>query len=187
MEAFDTQPAVAEQIRSLGARFVEIDLGETGQTKDGYATALTDEQLHKQRQAMAKVCSQSDVVITTAQVFGRKAPVIINREMVAGMKPGSIIIDMAIESGGNVEGSVLGEEVIVNSVRIIGLANLPGKVAHHASQMYSANLTSLVSHFWDDNEKHFKLDVHDDIIKSALVTSNGEICSDLIKKHYRDQ
>lgn len=185
VEAFDTRPAVAEQVRSLGARFVEVDLGETGQTKDGYARELTPEQLQKQREAMAKVCGQSDVVITTAQVFGRKAPVIVTKEMIAGMKPGSIIVDMAVEGGGNVEGSVLGEEIVVNGVRIIGLANLPGHVAIHASQMYSANLTSLVEHFWNAESKTFDLKLEDDIIKSALVAHGGQIIHPLLLKHYQ--
>lgn len=187
VEAFDTRPAVAEQVKSLGARFVEIDLGETGQTRDGYARALTEEQLQKQREAMVKICAQSDVVITTAQVFGRKAPVIITKEMVAAMKPGSLIIDMAIEGGGNVEGAQLDQEIEVNGVRIIGLANLPGHVSLHASQMYSANLTSLVTHFWDDQAKSFTLNHEDEIIKTALVTWNGEIRSDMLKKHYEGQ
>src|SRR3989338_9085997 len=149
VEAFDTRPVVTEPVQSLGAKFVEIDLGETGQTKDGYAKALTPEQIEKQRQGMAKVCAQSDVVITTAQVFGRKAPVIVTKDMVAQMKPGSIIVDMAVESGGNVEGSKVNEEVITaNGVRIIGLGNLPGRVAVHASQMYSGNLIALIDEFW---------------------------------------
>jgi NAD(P) transhydrogenase subunit alpha len=184
VEAFDTRPAVAEQVKSLGARFVEIDLGETGQTKDGYAKALTEEQLKRQREAMAKICAQSDVIITTAQVFGRKSPVIVTREMVAGMKPGSLIVDMAIEGGGNVEGSVPGEEVLVNGVKIIGLANLPGHVSVHASQMYSANLFNLVSHFWNEESRTMPLNREDEIIHTALVTADGEIRSELLKKHF---
>lgn len=187
VEAFDTRPSVAEQVRSVGARFVEIDLGETGQTRDGYARALTEEQLQKQREGMARVCAQSDVVITTAQVFGRKAPVIVTREMIAGMKPGSLIIDLAIEGGGNVEGAVIGEEVIENGVRIIGLDNLPGHVCVHASQMYSANLTGLVTHFWDDEGKTFQLNLADEIIQAALVTADGEIRSELLRNHYQSQ
>ena len=96
---------VEEQVKSLGAKFIKIDLGETGQTAQGYAKALTPEQIELQRKGMAKVCAQADVVITTAKLFGRKAPVIITAEMVSGMKPGSVIVDMAVESGGNVEGS----------------------------------------------------------------------------------
>jgi NAD(P) transhydrogenase subunit alpha len=102
---------VEEQVKSLGARFVKIDLGETGQTKDGYAKALTDEQLQKQREGMAKVCAAADVVITTAQLFGRKAPLIVTEEMVAGMSKGSVLVDLAVETGGNVAGSQANQEV----------------------------------------------------------------------------
>ncbi|MBZ0165626.1 MAG: NAD(P) transhydrogenase subunit alpha, partial [Candidatus Omnitrophica bacterium] len=149
VEAFDTRPVVEEQVQSLGAKFVKIDLGDTGQTKDGYAKALTEEQLQKQRDGMAKICAHSDIVITTAQLFGRKAPVIVTKEMVAQMKPGSIIVDMAVESGGNVEGSRPDEEVDVNGVTIIGLNNLPARVATHASQMYSSNLFNFIDTFFD--------------------------------------
>ncbi|MCU0396242.1 MAG: Re/Si-specific NAD(P)(+) transhydrogenase subunit alpha [Chitinophagaceae bacterium] len=174
VDAFDTRPVVAEQVKSLGARFLEVDLGETGQTEQGYAKALTEEQLQKQRDAMAKQCALSDVVITTAQVFGRKAPVIITRDMVEGMKPGSIVVDLAVESGGNVEGSVAGEEVERNGVRILGLNNLPGRVAVHASQMYSANLFNLVDEFWNKETKSFDLNLEDDILNSCVVTHAGQ-------------
>lgn len=184
VEAFDTRPVVAEQVKSLGARFVEVDLGETGQTKDGYARELTSEQLRRQSEAMTKVCAQSDVVITTAQVFGRRAPVIVTREMISKMKPGSIVIDMAVETGGNVEGSVLGNEITVNGVSIIGLENLPGRVADHANQMYSSNLTSLVEHFWNRDTHRFELNLDDEIMKSCLVTHNREIRHEGLKKHY---
>jgi len=181
VEAFDTRPVVEEQVKSLGAKFVKIDLGETGQTKDGYAKALTDEQIAIQRKAMAKHCANADVVITTAQVFGRKAPVIVTAEMVAGMSPGSIVIDMAVETGGNVEGSKLNEEVTVNGVRIIGLGNLPGKVAVHASQMYSSNLYNFIEHFWDKKESKFNLKLEDEIIKGSLITHGGTIVNTVIK------
>lgn len=175
VDAFDTRPVVAEQVRSLGARFLEIDLGETGQTKDGYAKALTDDQLRIQREAMAKQCAMSDVVITTAQVFGRKAPTIITKDMVAGMKPGSIIVDLAVESGGNVEGAVLGQEVDVNGVRIIGLENMAGRVPIDASQMYSANLYNLIDEFWNKETKTFSLDLEDDILQGCLMTHDGKV------------
>ncbi len=183
VEAFDTRPVVKEQVQSLGAKFVEIDLGgETGQTAQGYAKALTPEQLEKQRQGMAKVCNQSDVIITTAQLFGRKAPIVLNKEMVAQMKPGTIIVDMAVESGGNVEGSKVNEEVTTaNGVRIIGLGNLPGKVAIHASQMYSANLHNLIEEYWDKDTTTFKLNIEDEIIKGALVTHDGAVVNEMVK------
>ena len=113
VEAFDVRPETHEQIQSLGAKAVTIDLGETGSTKDGYAKQLTPEQIQMQQDGQAKVCANSDVVITTAAVFGRKAPLLVTEKMVAGMKPGSVIVDMAVEGGGNVEGSKLDEEVIV--------------------------------------------------------------------------
>lgn len=182
VEAFDTRPVVKEQVQSLGAKFIEIDLGETGQTKDGYAKALTPEQIEKQRQGMAKVCAGADIVITTAQLFGRRAPIVVTKDMVAQMKPGSLIVDMAVESGGNVEGSQLNQEVVVNGVKIIGLGNLPGRVAVHASQMYSANLGSLLEEYWDKDQKIFKLNLEDEILKGCLITHQGQIIHPQIKK-----
>jgi H+-translocating NAD(P) transhydrogenase subunit alpha len=175
VDAFDTRPVVAEQVKSLGARFVEVDLGETGQTKDGYAKALTEEQLAKQREVMAKQCAMSDIVITTAQVFGRKAPIIITKEMVQGMKPGSIIIDLAVETGGNTEGAEAGKVVDVNGVRIFGHYNMPGKVAYHASQMYSANLFNFVDEFWDKETKILKLSLDDDILAGCVKAHEGKV------------
>ena len=187
VEAFDTRPVVEEQVKSLGARFVKIDLGQTGQTKDGYAKALTEEQLQKQREGMAKVCASADIVITTAQLFGRPAPLIVTAEMVSGMQPGSVIVDLAVESGGNVAGSQVGREVEVNGVRIIGLANLPGQVAVNASQMFSSNLYNLVEESWNTDEKRFELNFEDEIIKGCVITHGGEIVNEMIAKHYADK
>ena len=181
VEAFDTRPVVEEQVQSLGAKFIKIDLGETGQTKDGYAKALTPEQLQKQREGMAKACSTADIVITTAQLFGRKAPVIVTKDMIARMHPGSIIVDMAVESGGNVEGARLDEEVDLNGVRVIGLGNLTGHVAVHASQMYSSNLVNLIESFWSAEQKTFTLDTANDLIKGCLITHQGQIVNEQIK------
>jgi NAD(P) transhydrogenase subunit alpha len=181
VEAFDTRPVVEEQVQSLGAKFVKIDLGETGQTKDGYAKELTPEQIQKQREGMAKICANADIVITTAQLFGRKAPIIVTKDMVAGMKPGSIIVDMAVESGGNVEGSELDKEVDVNGVTILGLSNLPGRVPVHASQMYSANLVNFLETFWNSEEKTFNLDTQHEILKGCLITHKGELINEMIK------
>jgi NAD(P) transhydrogenase subunit alpha len=185
VEAFDTRPVVEEQVKSLGARFVKIDLGETGQTKDGYAKALTEEQLQKQREGMAKVCAASDVVITTAQLFGRKAPLIITAEMVVGMAKGSVLVDLAVESGGNIAGSQPDQEVDVNGVRIIGLANLPGKVAVNASQMFSANMHALVDQFWNAEEKRFVLDFEDEILQGCVITHQGQVVNQMIREHYQ--
>jgi NAD(P) transhydrogenase subunit alpha len=187
VEAFDTRPVVEEQVKSLGARFVKIDLGETGQTKDGYAKALTEEQLQKQREGMAKVCASADIVITTAQLFGRPAPLIVTAEMVSGMQPGSVIVDLAVESGGNVAGSQVGREVEVNGVRIIGLANLPGEVAVNASQMFSSNLYNLVEDSWNTDEKRFELNFEDEIIKGCVITHGGKIVNEMIAGHYADK
>ncbi len=174
VEAFDTRPVVEEQVKSLGAKFIKIDLGETGQTAQGYAKELTPEQIELQRKGMAKVCAQADVIITTAKLFGRKAPRIITAEMVAGMKPGSVIIDMAVESGGNVEGSKPDETVITpNGVTIIGDTCLEAHVPATASQMYSSNVFNFISHFTKDGE--FVLDMEDPILKSCIVAKDGKI------------
>lgn len=182
VEAFDTRPVVEEQVLSLGARFVKIDLGETGQTRDGYARELTDEQKERQKEGMAKVIAQSDIVITTAQVFGRRAPRIVTREMVAAMKPGSVVVDLAAESGGNVEGARPGEEVDVNGVRLIGAENYAGRVPTHASQMYAANVANLIAHFWDSDSNTIKLNVEDKIMDGCLVVLDGALRHDLIKQ-----
>jgi NAD(P) transhydrogenase subunit alpha len=175
VEAFDTRPVVAEQVQSLGAKFAKIDIGETGQTKDGYARALTDEQMAKQREGMKKLCASADAVITTAQVFGKKAPITITAEMVAGMKQGSVIIDLPIESGGNVEGSIPDQIVEKNGVKIIGFTNLAGRVAVPASRVYSTNLLSFIEEFWDKESVNFVLNTNDEIIKACLITHNGQV------------
>ncbi|HUX08829.1 MAG TPA: Re/Si-specific NAD(P)(+) transhydrogenase subunit alpha [Acidobacteriota bacterium] len=183
VEAFDTRDVVREQVESLGAKFVIVDLGETGQTKDGYAKALTDEQLARQREALAKHCANADVVITTAQVFGRKAPLIVTEDMVAGMKPGSVIVDMAVETGGNVAGSKLNEEVVTpNGTKIIGLGKLPNRVATHASLMYASNLLALIDHFWNKEEEALEINLEDEIMSGALVIHGGEVRNEMIKE-----
>jgi NAD(P) transhydrogenase subunit alpha len=184
VEAFDTRPVVAEQVQSLGAKFLDIDLGEVGQTDQGYAKELTAEQVELQREGQKQVISQSDVLITTAQVFGRPAPQIVGLDMVEAMKPGSVVVDMAVESGGNVEGSVLDEVVDVNGVKIIGQGNLPSEVARNASEMYSNNLFNLVSEFWDEEQKVLLLDPDDEIIQSCLITREGEVINETIKNLY---
>lgn len=174
VEAFDTRPVVEEQVKSLGAKFVKIDLGQTGQTAQGYAKELTPEQLEMQRKGMAKVCAQSDVIITTAKLFGRKAPRIISAEMVGGMKRGSVIIDMAVESGGNVEGSRPDEIVMTpNGVMIVGDTCLEARVPATASQMFSSNVYNYINHFTVDGQ--FKLNFDDAIMKSSVVTADGQI------------
>ena len=179
--AFDTRSVVAEQVQSLGAKFLHIDLGETGQTRDGYAVQLNAEQLELQKQGQARQIAESDVVITTAQVFGRKPPVLVTRAMVAGMRPGSVIVDMAAETGGNVEGSVAGRTVVENGVTIIGDGNWANHVARDASQMYSSNLHNLIEEFWHKDEKRMVLDFEDDIIQGCVITHDGAIVNQTIK------
>jgi NAD(P) transhydrogenase subunit alpha len=179
--AFDTRPVVAEQVQSLGGKFLEIDLGDTGQTADGYAKELTPEQVELQRQAQKSVIADSDVVITTAQVFGRKPPVLVTRDMIEGMAPGAVIVDMAAETGGNVEGSVPNETVVVDGVTIVGTANLANEVARDASQMYANNLFNLVEDTWDTDAKTFVLDMENDILPGCVITHGGEVVHPTIK------
>ena len=185
VEAFDTRPVVAEQVRSLGGKFVEIDLGDVGQTEQGYAKELTPEQLELQKEGQKKVIAESDIVITTAQLFGRAAPVLVTKDMIEGMRPGSVIVDMAVESGGNVEGSVAGEVVEVNGVKIVGQSNLPGEVANNASQMYSNNLTNLLQEFWNEESGALELDPEDDILMSCVITRSGSVVNEALQSIYK--
>ena len=124
-----------------------------------------------QQELMAKTCEQSDLVITTAQLFGRPAPTIISREMVERMKPGSVIVDLAVESGGNVDGSAIGETVEINGVKIVGGANFAGEVSVHASDMYANNVVNFIETFW--NEDNLELSVDDEIVSGCLMTKDG--------------
>ena len=180
VDAFDTRPIVEEQVQSLGAKFVKIDLGETGQTDDGYAKQLSEAQLQKQREALTRICARSDVVITTALVFGKKAPVILTSDMIEQMSPGSVVIDLAAGSGGNVEGSRPDEEVDLNGVRLLGFRNLAGRVPVSASQMYSNNLGNLIEHFWNAETKTFEVRLDDDIMKGCLATYEGRVVNEAL-------
>ncbi len=182
--AFDTRTEVADQVKSLGAKFLEIDLGNTGQTEQGYAQALTPEQVKIQQDAQAKCITESDIVITTAQLFGRKPPRLINRETVELMKPGSVIVDMAAESGGNVEGTIAGEITQFNGVKLIGTGNWAGEVALNASQMYANNVFNLISEFWQKEAKHFEINLEDDIQERAVITHAGVISNETIRALY---
>ncbi|HJM59583.1 MAG TPA: Re/Si-specific NAD(P)(+) transhydrogenase subunit alpha [SAR86 cluster bacterium] len=181
VEAFDTRPVVEEQVKSLGAKFVKIDIGETEETEQGYAKELTEEQIKMQQEGMKKICSQSDVVITTAQVFGRPAPRIVTQEMVHSMKPGSVIVDMAVSKGGNVEGSMVDEYVFDNGVTIIGMSNLPGEVAKDASQVYGANLFNMIEEYWDSDSKELKFELSDEVLKGCVITHEGSVVNELVK------
>ncbi len=175
VEAYDVRTAVKEEVQSLGARFVELPL-ETGQEGAGsgaYATQMSDEQIAKQRELMAKTIAGSDVVITTAQVQGAKAPVLVTAEMVAGMTPGSVIVDLAAEQGGNCEGSVAGETVDVGGVTIIGPTNVAASVPHDASLTYAKNIANFVALIVADKAIH--LDVDDAIVQETVTTHDGQV------------
>jgi H+-translocating NAD(P) transhydrogenase subunit alpha len=172
VEAFDTRPIVEEQVRSLGAKFVKIDIGATGQSAQGYAVALTPEQIQKQKDGMAKVVAQSDIVITTAKVFGKKPPVLVTSAMLDGMRAGAVVIDLACVAGaqGNVEGSRFDELVTTaKGVKIFGGGSLERTIESDSSEMYASNVAALVEHFWDAKEKVIKLDPASDLLKTAYL------------------
>ncbi|MDJ0756333.1 MAG: NAD(P) transhydrogenase subunit alpha [Ardenticatenaceae bacterium] len=180
--AFDTRPVVEEQVKSLGAKFVKIDLGETGQTEQGYARELTPEQIKLQQEGMAKICSESDIVITTAKLFGRPAPLLVTEEMIGRMQPGSIIVDLAAETGGNVAGTIPDQEIMTdNGVMIIGVSKLENLVPQHASQMIAANMANFVEHFWDQESEVLNLDPNDEIVTGCLLTQDGKIIHEQFK------
>ena len=181
--AFDTREEALEQAESLGAKALRIDLGQTGSTDQGYAKQLTDEQLEIQRTEQGKICAQSDIVITTAKLFGRPAPKLIKEDVIAQMKHGSIIVDLAADTGGNVEGTVLGEEnVTANGVTIIGTGNFEGNVSRHASQVLGANFANMIDHFWDEESKGMKINLEDEIQSGCVITHGGEIVHERFKK-----
>ena len=181
VEAFDTRDVVEEQVQSLGAKFVKIDLGETGETDQGYAKELTPEQIQKQKELQSKVCERSDIVITTAQLFGRPAPLLIDNNTIDKMNSGSVIFDMAVESGGNVEGSKVDDIVIRNGVKIIGTSNLASKVSNHASLALSNNYNNWICDFFDQENKKLNFDFEDEIIQSSVLVYEGEIKNERFK------
>ncbi len=177
VEAFDTRQEVEEQVQSLGAKFIKIDLGKTESTQQGYAKALTDEQLEKQRKLMLETCAHSDIVITTAKVFGRKAPIIINQAILEAMKPGSVIVDLAAEAGGNTEGLILGKNIqTANGIHLLGEGYWERKVAVSATQMLAANFFALMQHLWNAEKKILKTDENETILKACWCIKNGQSC-----------
>lgn len=173
--ATDTRKAVAEQIQSLGGKFVGVESAEDAQTAVGYAKELSDEFKRKQAELIAQQCTRSDVVITTALIGGVTAPRLITADMVRKMQPGSVIVDLAAEGGGNCELSQPGTTVVENGVTIMAPLNVPSTMPHDASTLFSRNLTTFVLTFWNDTDKRFDLDLSDDIIKGTLLTHGGEI------------
>ncbi len=174
VEAYDVRPAVKEQVQSVGAKFVELPL-ETGQAEDkgGYAKAQDEAFYQRQREMMARVVAANDVVITTAVVPGKKAPVLVTAEMVRGMAPGSVIVDLAAERGGNCELTRADQVVLESGVTILGPTNLPSTVPYHASQMYAKNITTFLLHLV--KEGAVQLDMSDEITRDTLITRDGEI------------
>lgn len=183
VEAFDTRPVVEEQVQSLGAKFLKIDLGEMSQTKDGYAKELTKEQLDLQQAAMEKACASADLVITTAKVFGKKAPTLVTNSMISKMKPGSVIVDLAAGTGGNVEGTIVDEITDIHGVKVVGIDNLAGLVPLDASIMYSNNLYNLLLHFYNKDTNTITID-NDEISSSSIITKNGSIVNERISQFY---
>ena len=181
VEAFDTRPVVREQVQSLGAKFLEVDLGETGEGAGGYAKELSEEAHRKEVQLLAKAVKENDIVITTAAIPGRPAPKLITAEMVRSMKPGSVIVDLAAETGGNTELTQAGKVIDVDGVRIDGTTNLPSTMPYHASQMYSRNIQSLLG-LLITKEGKLNLDMNDDVIKGTVITKDGDVVHEATKK-----
>lgn len=185
--AFDTRSVVAEQVRSLGAKFLDIDLGETGETGQGYAQALSPEQMKIQQQQQAKCIAESDIVITTAQLFGRKPPLLIDAQTVSSMQPGSVIVDMAAENGGNVEGSQAGQVVVKDGVSIIGSGLWANGVAKHASQMYANNLFNLINEFWSQEQQQVVVQLDDEVQSGCIISHQGEVVNAMLKSIYAEK
>jgi len=180
VHAYDVRPAVKEQVQSLGAKFVEMELEtKEAETAGGYAKEMDEEFYRKQREMMLKVVAENDVVITTAAVPGKKAPVLVTEEMVKAMRPGSVIVDLAAERGGNCELTEADKTVQKHGVTIIGPVNLPASVPFHASQMYAKNITTFLNLLVKEGKVDLNMD--DEIIKETLVTRNGEVVNPNVK------
>jgi NAD(P) transhydrogenase subunit alpha len=172
VEAYDVRRAASEQVRSLGAKFLELEINAEGE--GGYARELTPEEKVKEQQMVSAAVAQADIVITTASIPGRKAPILITKETVATMRPGAVIVDLAVESGGNCELTQSGKTVKEHGVTIMGPQNVPAKVAFHASQMYARNLESFVSLLLSEGGG-LSREFTDEILASALLVNEGEV------------
>jgi NAD(P) transhydrogenase subunit alpha len=176
VSATDVRPAAKEEIKSLGASFVGVEDAETAAQKGAYAREMSDEFRRKQAELMATTIAKNDIVICTALVMGRKAPVIVTAEMVRAMKPGSVVIDLAAEAGGNCELTVPGQSIVTpGGVRIVGWDNWPARIAVSASNLYARNLLTFLTNFWDKDSKTVKLPDGDDIVKGTRLTHDGAI------------
>ena len=179
VSAFDIRPAVREQVQSLGATFLEATLDESAEDEGGYAKALSEEQHQRELELIADNIRDQDLVITTAQIPGRPAPVLITEEMVGTMRPGGAIVDLASETGGNCEVTVAGESVDYNGVTVMGPTNLPAELPFHASQMYARNLASFVDDLFDDEGA---IDFNEEITAATCVTHGGEITNERVSE-----
>ena len=179
VSAYDVRPAVKEEVQSLGATFIELPL-ETQEGEGGYAREQSEEFLRKQRELIGEHIAKSDVVITTAAIPGRRAPLLVTADMVGGMRHGSVIVDLAADTGGNVELTKAGEELEVGGVSIIGTRNVPSTMPLHASQLYARNVANLLLHLVKDGAVH--LDFDDEITKGSCVTHGGEIVNERAKQ-----
>jgi NAD(P) transhydrogenase subunit alpha len=173
VQGFDVRAAVKEQVESLGAHFLEFDLGGDLEATGGYARELTAEEQARQQELMAEAIGKVDVVITTAAVPGRRAPILVTEDAVRRMKPGSVIVDLAAETGGNVELTEPGQTVIRHDVKILGPLNVPSTMAEHASQLYARNIEALLGLMIKDGQ--LELDFEDEVIAGACITRGGEI------------
>ena len=180
VEAFDVRPAVKEQVESLGASFLESEEEVTAEGEGGYAKELTEDQHHKELELIGDALADTDIVITTAQIPGREAPVLITEDMVKTMKYGSVIVDLASESGGNCELSKAGETVLAHGVQILGPSNLPTSIPVHSSQMYSKNIVTLISEFLGDDGE-LQLDFENDVVGPSTVTHGGEVRNERVQ------
>jgi NAD(P) transhydrogenase subunit alpha len=184
VEAFDVRPAVKEQVESLGASFLESEEEVTAEGEGGYAKELTEDQHNKELELIGSALIDTDIVITTAQIPGRKAPILITEGMVKTMKYGSVIVDLAAESGGNCELSEAGETVLAHGVQILGPSNLPTTIPVHSSQMYSKNIVTLISEFLGEDGQ-LQLDFENDVVGPSTVTHGGEIQNERVKSVMR--
>jgi len=180
VEATDVRPVVKEQVQSVGAKFLEVESEESGEAEGGYAKEMSDDYKRKQAEMVARHIAKADVVIPTALIPGRKAPVLITEEHVKSMKPDSVIVDLAAEMGGNCALTVPNENVVKHGVLIIGHTNLPSTMSYHASQMFSRNVEKYLYHLTDENG--FKMDLNDEITKGSLITHQGEVVHAMTKK-----
>jgi len=181
--AYDVRPAAKEQVQSLGARFVELEIeAKDAQDAGGYAKAQDESFYRRQRELLAKTIAESDVVITSAVIPGKKAPILVTAEMVAGMAPGSVIVDIAAERGGNCELTKSGEKIVAHGVTIIGWFNLASTMPYHASQMYARNVTAFLLHLVKDGK--MQLNTDDEIVRSTLVTRGGEIVNPRVREAF---